>query len=154
MLTVKRPTRQQIQYLLDTNILLAYVRWQALARYIEATYQLGTRQPAPVISVVSEAEIRVLAAQNQWGTFKKRMLEEKIMDFLTVIPIPYKEVLAAYVEIDDYSRRQGRVMGKNDVWIAATARVEQATILTTDRDFDHLHPHLVVREYVDPNSRL
>ncbi len=26
------------QYLLDTNILLAYVRWQALAQYLEATY--------------------------------------------------------------------------------------------------------------------
>ena len=88
MLTVKRPARRQIQYLLDTNILLAYVRWQVLARYIEATYQLGTRNPAPIISVVSEAEIRVLAAQNQWGAFKKRMLEEKILGFLTVFSPP------------------------------------------------------------------
>ncbi len=148
------PAAGWIQYLLDTNILLAYVRWQALAQYIEATHQLGTQQPAPIISIVSEAEIRVLAAQNQWGAFKRRMLEEKLLDFLTIIPIPYKDVLAAYVEIDDYSRRHGRFMGKNDVWIAATARVEQATILTTDRDFDHLHPHLVLREYVDPNSHL
>ena len=145
---------QEIQYLLDTNVLLAYVRWQALAQYIEATYQIGTRQPVPIISVVSEAEIKVLAAQNQWGQFKKRMLEEKMLNFLTIVPIPYKDVVAAYVEIDDYSRRHGRVMGKNDVWIAATARTEGATLLTTDRDFDHLHPHLVRREYVNPNSKL
>lgn len=150
---VKPPT-EWIRYLLDTNILLAYVRWQALAQYIEATYQLGTRQPTPIISIVSEAEIRVLAVQNQWGAFKRRMLEEKMLDFLSIVPIPYKDVLAAYIEVDDYSRRNGRVMGKNDVWIAATARVEQATILTTDRDFDHLHPHLVLREYVDPNSHI
>lgn len=150
----KPRTRRLIQYLLDTNILLAYVRWQALAQYIEATYQLGTRRPAPIISIVSEAEIWVLAAQNQWGTFKRRMLEEKMLDFLTIIPIPYKDVVAAYVEIDNYSRRNGRVMGKNDIWIAATARVEKATILTTDRDFDHLHPDLITREYVDPNSHL
>ena len=149
-----KPAMTWIQYLLDTNILLAYVRWQALAQYIEATYQLGTRQPTPIISVVSEAEIWVLAAQNQWGSFKGRMLEEKMLDFLTIVPIPYKGLLAAYVEIDDYSRRHGRVMGKNDLWIAATARVEQATILTTDRDFDHLHPHLLTREYVEPNSHL
>ena len=89
---------------------------------------------------------------NQWGAFKMRMLEDKMLDFLTVVPILYKDLLTAYVEIDAYSRSQGRVMGKNDVWIAATARVEQATILMTDRDFDHLHPHLVKREYVDPNS--
>lgn len=143
-----------IEYLLDTNILLAYVRWQALAQYIEETFHLGTRQPTPVISIVSEAEIRVLAAQNQWGAFKRRMLEEKMLDFLTIVPIPHKDMLTAYVEIDDYSRQSGRVMGKNDVWIAATARVMQATILTTDRDFDHLHPHLVRREYVDPDSHL
>ena len=147
-------TAQGVQYLLDTNILLAYVRWQALARFVEATYQIGTRQPVPIISIVSEAEIRVLAAQNKWGPFKIRMLEDKMLDFLTIVPLPYKNVLAAYVEIDDYSRRNGRVMGKNDVWIAATARVAGATILTTDKDFDHLHPHLVTREYVDPNSRL
>ena len=143
-----------VQYLLDTNILLAYVRWQALAQSIEATYQIGTRQPLPIISIVSEGEIRVLAAQNRWGAFKLRMLEEKILDFLTVVPLPYKDVIAAYVEIDDYSRRHGRVMGKNDVWIAATARVTEATILTTDKDFDHLHPHLITREYVNPNSHL
>lgn len=77
-----------------------------------------------------------------------------MLDFLTIVPIPYKGILAAYVEIDDYSRRRGRVMGKNDVWIAATAKVEQATILTTDRDFDHLHPHLIMQEYIDPNSYL
>ena len=143
-----------VQFLLDTNILPAYVRWQALAQYIEATYQLGTRQPNPIISIVSVAEIRVLAAQNQWGPFKVRMLEEKMLDFLTTIPIPYKNVIAAYVEIDDYSRRHGRVMGKSDVWIAATVRVTEAAILTTDKDFDQMHPHLITREYVNPNSRL
>jgi len=29
-------------------------------------------------------------------------------------------------------------MGKNDLWIAATASVLEATLLTTDFDFDHL----------------
>jgi tRNA(fMet)-specific endonuclease VapC len=29
-------------------------------------------------------------------------------------------------------------MGKNDLWIAATASVLSATLLTTDKDFDHL----------------
>ncbi len=147
-------TVRWVQYLLDTNILLAYVSWQALAQYIEATYQLGTRQPTPIISIVSEAEIRVLAAQNKWGLFKIKMLEEKMLDFLTIVPIPYEGLLGAYVEIDDYSRRHGPIMGKNDVWIAATARVTGATILTTDKDFDHLHPQIITREYLSPNSRL
>lgn len=32
-----------------------------------------------------------------------------------------------------------RNMGKNDLWIAATASALDLTLLTTDRDFDHLH---------------
>ncbi|MBK9016619.1 MAG: PIN domain-containing protein [Saprospiraceae bacterium] len=31
-----------------------------------------------------------------------------------------------------------RNMGKNDLWIAATAHATQATLLTTDMDFNHL----------------
>lgn len=42
----------------------------------------------------------------------------------------------------------------NDVWIAATAKAANASLLTTDRDFLHLHPHYVFVHYVDPNSRL
>ena len=45
-------------------------------------------------------------------------------------------------------------MGKNDVWIAATAQVTNTIILTADKDFDHLHPQLVTREYVNSNSHL
>jgi predicted nucleic acid-binding protein len=32
-----------------------------------------------------------------------------------------------------------RNMGKNDLWIAATAYALNAVLLTTDADFDHLH---------------
>jgi len=31
-----------------------------------------------------------------------------------------------------------RNMGKNDLWIAATAYVTEATLLTMDKDFEHL----------------
>ncbi len=39
-------------------------------------------------------------------------------------------------------------MGKNDVWIAAAAHVTGARIITTDTDFDHLHPGFLVRDYL------
>jgi len=48
-------------YLLDTNILLAYVRRGDLFRRVEASYSLTTAVPAPAISIVSEGEIRALA---------------------------------------------------------------------------------------------
>lgn len=71
------------------------------------------------------------------------MLEE-----ILVIDINSVDILQRYAEIDAFS--QGRLnsrplnmsarnMGKNDLWIAATASVLDATLLTTDNDFDHLH---------------
>lgn len=41
-----------------------------------------------------------------------------------------------------------RNMGKNDLWIAATASILEATLLTTDQDFNHLTPELLRLEYI------
>ena len=42
-----------------------------------------------------------------------------------------------------------RNMSKNDLWIAATAYVTNATLVTTDKDFDHLNEFIKVT-YLDP----
>jgi predicted nucleic acid-binding protein len=36
-----------------------------------------------------------------------------------------------------------RNMGKNDLWIAATAFLYGIPLVTTDHDFDHLHPDFI-----------
>ena len=41
-------------------------------------------------------------------------------------------------------------MGKNDLWIAATASHYKLTLLTTDRDFQHLDAAFLKLEYVQP----
>lgn len=43
-------------------------------------------------------------------------------------------------------------MGQNDMWIAATAKATGATLLTTDRDFDHLQGEHIRRVWLDPDS--
>jgi len=40
-------------------------------------------------------------------------------------------------------------MGKNDLWIAATAHVTGATLLTADADFDHLNGAFLNRVLID-----
>jgi len=47
-----------------------------------------------------------------------------------------------------------RTIGQNDLWIAAAAKATGATLLTTDRDFDHLDPTQLQRIHIDPASRL
>ena len=49
--------------LLDTNILVHYVREDALSQVIEARYSLRVAKPAPIISVITEGELRALARQ-------------------------------------------------------------------------------------------
>lgn len=43
-------------------------------------------------------------------------------------------------------------MSKNDVWIAAVAKASGMTLLTTDADFDHLHPAHLVRIRIDEST--
>ncbi len=135
--------------ILDSNILLHYIRESPLAEVIEARYALTTADPAPLVSVVSEGELRALALRLAWGAAKRQRMEG-LLSYFTVIPLPFADVVKTYAEIDDYSRRKGVTMGKNDIWIAATASVTGSRLLTTDKDFDHLDGVYLGRDWMDP----
>lgn len=135
--------------ILDTNIPLAYVRGNVLYERIEARFSLRTTDPVPIISVVTEGELRALALQFGWGTSKLQDMDD-LLGYFTIIPLPFEGIVDAYARIDDYSRRRGIPMGKNDAWIAATAHVTGARLLTTDKDFDHLHGVFLERDWINP----
>lgn len=132
-------------YILDTNILLALVRGQALGQRIDEAYALSSATTRPIISIVTEAELRTLARVHSWGEQKLRTVSH-LLENVTKVPVHVPEVMAAYVEIELVSRahpRGARTLGKNDVWIAATARATGAVLMTTDADFDHLNPDVI-----------
>ncbi|MFO0930511.1 MAG: PIN domain-containing protein [Gemmataceae bacterium] len=137
--------------MLDTNVVVALVRGNDLGRYLDATHQLTGSTGKVALSVVSVGELFALANKFGWGATRRAQLSA----ILSAFPLINLDagIIAAYAEIDAASDAAGRPMGKNDVWIAATARVIDATVLTTDRDFDHLHGVWVDREWVDPDSR-
>ncbi len=135
--------------LLDTGIFLAYVRGGPTGRQIETTYSLLNDPAPPLYSIVTDGEIRVLAARSGWGPSRIGQLSDLLSRF-TRISLEAPGVLEAYVDIDVYSLDIGRVMGKNDLWIAATANATGAILLTTDSDFDHLDPAFLTRIRIDP----
>jgi tRNA(fMet)-specific endonuclease VapC len=146
-------------YLLDTNIIVNLIRWNDLGQFLDATYGiLSAVTPLP-ICIVTEGELYALANKFGWGSAKRATLVALLSKFDRV-DINDQQILTAYGDIDAWSFAQGHKMGKNDIWIAAVACVKGMTILTTDKDFDHLHdPHpsrswRVDREWVDPSSRL
>lgn len=143
-------------YLLDTNVVLALVRGRALGLFIDSTFGLSTAKRRPAISVVTHGEVRALASRNRWGEDKLTALQG-MLDALVTVDVNVAEVIDAYVEIDIYSQQHpdgARNMGKNDLWIAACAKASGATLLTTDKDFDHLNPGLLTVKYIDPTSTL
>lgn len=137
--------------LLDTGILVHYIRASALGLWVENNYHLQTLPAPSFISAVTVGEIRSLARQLGWPPAKRNTLQILLKDF-QIVPIDTEPIYQAYEDIDMFSHTKNRKMGKNDLWIAATAKALGALLLTVDQDFDHLHPSIIKRNYLDPNN--
>ena len=139
------------QLVLDTNVFVHLIRAQVAGQLIEKEYAVGTRRPRAVVPIVVKAEIKSLALQLGWGATKQTALDA-LLTALPTADISPDPVVASYATLDHASRQLGRKMGKNDLWIAALTHVLDGTLLTTDQDFDHLHPKIIKVEYIDPEK--
>lgn len=140
------------RYLFYTNVILSWVRGNALGRFLDTTHRLPALAPGPDVSIVTVGELLAFGSKARWGLTKWNELA-RILALLTVHDVDSRFV-DAYAEIDAASHAVGHKMGKNDLWLAATARVLGLTLLTTDKDFDHLNPTWVDVAWVDPGSKL
>ena len=142
-----------MDFLLDTNILVHFVRNDTYIRQVEQQFSLFAPENATFISIVSVGEIRSLAFLFGWGKAKLERMN-LFLQALRPFPIDREDLAAAYADIDAYSQcyhpifpspasQTSRNMGKNDLWIAATAMLLNATLLTTDTDFTHLSPQFL-----------
>ena len=141
------------RYLLDTNIALAYLRGHALYQQIENDLQLADPNTVILFSVVSKAELLALGERNGWGSQKKGKLANLLQRFVIIdINEADHTLLESYAQIDAFSQGKlsgqplgtsARNMGKNDLWIAATAHVTKSSLITTDGDFDHLNGNFI-----------
>jgi tRNA(fMet)-specific endonuclease VapC len=138
-------------YLLDTGVAVELLRAKRLGKYIEARFHLLGSLNRCLISVVTVGELFSAARQFGWGAQKLQQLEE-LLDEIVWVDINHPDILNAYAEVDHYSRTLSIKMGKNDVWIAATAKVSGLVLLTTDTDFDHLHTIPLQRVWIDPKE--
>lgn len=135
-----------MNYVLDTNVVLFYLKDNETKQFIEEEFGPFKDGNTAIISVVSIAEIGVLARRNNWGD-KRLKIVEKFYDNLVVVDINSQDIINAYIDIDSFSegkhptkkfRSSSRNMGKNDVWIAATTIVTNSELITSDKDFEHL----------------
>lgn len=134
--------------LLDTSAFIQILREREVGKKIVEEQALTTRLEKPIISVVTYGELLAFAKKRNWGKPKVERLEELVAS-IVVADIRPRPVLDAYAEIDAYCHQKGRALGKNDLWIAATAVAASATLVTCDKDFDALSGQLK-HVYYDP----
>jgi predicted nucleic acid-binding protein len=127
--------------LLDTNIVIHLIRDNEVGRRVDALFQIRHRPDRPLISVVTIGECLSLVRQFGWGAPKVELLEALLREFV-VVAIDSRPVLERYAEFHQLTRSNGRTLGHNDLWIAATAAAAGAHLITTDADFDALSDHI------------
>lgn len=135
-----------MKYVFDTNILVHYIRESPIMAKVEESFQPFNQGNRTWLSAVSIGEIRSFAMQAKWGPNRIFRLENLIKRLL-ILDVNIEELHYRYAEIDAFSQVKhptipsdfsARNMGKNDLWIAATASLLEGTLLTTDSDFNHL----------------
>jgi tRNA(fMet)-specific endonuclease VapC len=139
------------RYLLDTCILVHLVRGDRDGQKIQKAYNLKAFYSECLISVVTRGEMEKLGREFGWDNAKLKAMRD-LLDRVVTIDINDSAIIAAYAEIDHFSDGRGIKMGKNDVWIAATAKAAGYQLMTMDRDFDHLDPSFISLLFVESAS--
>ncbi len=102
-------------------------------------------------------ELHSIGLQNGWSARRLAQIELLRRDFI-ITDINVEEIVAKYAEIDAFSQGKlkglplgdsARNMGKNDLWIAATASCFSIDLLNTDNDFNHLSPSFLMVQKID-----
>ena len=146
-----------MRVLYDTNVILYILRQSDSIDKLQV--YLNARYLDEYISIVTVAEIRSLAIQFNWGEKNLKKMEEFLAD-IPILDINLPEIITRYVDIDCYSKRKhpnlvgnfsAITMGKNDLWIAATASFYEYSLITMDKDFQHLHEGFVNIIYIHKN---
>lgn len=137
--------------LYDTNIVIYITADSSRAQRVRNFVNPGNEPEC--VSIVSVGEVQAFAMQRKWQAARIQRLTQVLKD-LVVLGID-EGIVSRYVDADSYSRNRhpSRTkpgspvqMGKNDLWIAATAGFFSLPLLTTDGDFRHLDSsHLTLR---------
>lgn len=135
--------------LLDTSVILHYMRDDDLAKKIEAKYNL-LNDPGKIVlfTAITIGEIAGFFLRNSYGA-KQTERWNKLLEkaFILNVDGKDKKLMEAYGEIQAFCQNnhptlspgKSITIGQNDMWIAAIAHITKATLFSKDPDFDHLN---------------
>ncbi|MEX1230963.1 MAG: type II toxin-antitoxin system VapC family toxin [Planctomycetaceae bacterium] len=133
--------------ILDTSIVVDVAKNNRSGQAILDAYPLTSRSDRPLISVITMGEILGIAKIQTWTSAKIDSLHELLSEFVKLDLTT--DVVEAYAELVSLCRTRNHTMGQqNDMWIAATAKVAGAVLLTGDSGFKWLNSLFIRVEYV------
>ena len=123
-------------YLLDTTVLLHWTRGKSQATVIEQQFKLMASPLRPLVCEVSLGEMMAFSRNPQWSDAQRQRMKA-VHEHVTVIDISDRRVLEAYADLSTLAQSSGWSIfqGKNDLWVAAAAKVASAHLITMDKDF-------------------
>ena len=71
-----------MNFILDTNILVHYIRRDEFAKNLDVTFRPFSPSSRPIIPIVVFGEIKSIAIQNNWGVKKLSLLDELLFKAL------------------------------------------------------------------------
>lgn len=137
------------KYFLDTNVLIEMIRDSESWKRIAKQHGLNDSGLKLYTSYASSAELLAISKMNAWGN-KKLEKMDYILKNMEIITMKGNAIRELYAEIDAYSRgkhpdkklpkgQSAFILGKNDLWIAASAAHFKIPLLTADYDFELLN---------------
>src|SRR5688572_29101470 len=94
-------------YLLDTTVLLHWIRDNAQARAIDLQYQLTQSRRRPLICEVSVGELLAFSRNLKWGPQKQQRLKDIVERDTVIVRISDARVLDAYAELSTLAQASG-----------------------------------------------
>ena len=121
-------------FLLDTNICI-YIRRRRPPEILQRFMRLKVGEAA--ISVITYGELIYGVEKNEQREVAMRQLEE-LGGLLGVLPLPV-DAARSYGALRAELEAGGRVIGNNDLWIAAHARAAKLILVTNnEREFQRV----------------
>lgn len=145
-------------YLFDSNILFMLERSETFLSYFNAHFgKIGS--PNHYITYITLGELKSMANCNRWSNTRKEAFFAFVAEF-QFVHLESNEGASAYSEVESYSQNrhpkfkvpdgQARKMGKNDIWIAAAAKLKKMTLVTADKKgFSHFSPEFLAVELIE-----
>ena len=141
---------------LDASVFVSYLRHRPTRSLLLNELQLFQPVTRSLISPVTIGELRALSLKQNWGEKRWEILS-KLLSSVLVIDLNQELLFDAYAELDAYAENKhpdrvragsSNTVGKNDLWIAATALATNATLLTADKDFQIFDPEFFSVHYI------